>query len=146
MTQEDLTPPQPPEPLRPDVHRMEEPPLSENIFEQVDEPSPAPPRFSPRYPWLPLILFLLTCLTTWYSGTLLFGGWGGFQYSISVLAILGAHEMGHYLQSRRYGVPASLPMFIPMPLTPIGTMGAVIFQQPGVEPCLTSPSADLSLG
>ena len=36
-----------------------------------------------------------------------------------------AHEMGHYLFCRRYGVYATLPFFIPMP-TLIGTMGAVI--------------------
>ena len=34
--------------------------------------------------------------------------------------------MGHFLQAVRYKVPASLPFFIPMPLPPIGTMGAVI--------------------
>lgn len=37
-----------------------------------------------------------------------------------------AHEMGHYLYCRRYGVYATLPFFIPVPLPPIGTMGAVI--------------------
>ena len=47
------------------------------------------------------------------------------------MTTLFAHEMGHYLQARRYGVPASLPYFIPMPLSPIGTMGAVIVMQPG---------------
>jgi membrane-associated protease RseP (regulator of RpoE activity) len=43
-----------------------------------------------------------------------------------------AHELGHFLQARRYGVPASLPYFIPFPISPIGTMGAVIGMQPGV--------------
>jgi membrane-associated protease RseP (regulator of RpoE activity) len=47
------------------------------------------------------------------------------------MAILGAHEMGHYLQARRYGVPASFPYFIPFPISPFGTMGAVIVQQSG---------------
>lgn len=56
----------------------------------------------------------------------------GLTYATAVLVMLGAHEMGHYLQARRYGVPASLPMFIPMPFGPLGTMGAVIAQQPGV--------------
>lgn len=55
----------------------------------------------------------------------------GLTYSICVMSILMAHEMGHYLQAVRYGVPATLPLFIPMPAGPIGTMGAVIFQQPG---------------
>ena len=53
----------------------------------------------------------------------------GLTYSLAVLMMLGAHEAGHYLQARRYGVPASLPMFIPMPFGPLGTMGAVIVQQ-----------------
>lgn len=61
-------------------------------------------------------------------GTLL----NGLTYAIAVLVMLGAHEAGHYLQARRYKVPASLPLFIPMPIGPLGTMGAVIFQQPGV--------------
>jgi len=56
----------------------------------------------------------------------------GLTYAIAVMVMLGAHEAGHYLQALRYRVPASLPMFIPMPIGPLGTMGAVIFQQPGV--------------
>jgi membrane-associated protease RseP (regulator of RpoE activity) len=56
----------------------------------------------------------------------------GLTYAAGVMLILGAHEMGHYLQARRYRVPASLPMFIPMPITPFGTMGAVIVQDAGV--------------
>ena len=47
------------------------------------------------------------------------------------MTTLLAHELGHFLQARRYGVPASLPYFIPMPFSPIGTMGAVILMQPG---------------
>ena len=46
-------------------------------------------------------------------------------YSASVLGILGAHEMGHYLVCRRYDVDASLPYFLPFPSLS-GTMGAVI--------------------
>jgi membrane-associated protease RseP (regulator of RpoE activity) len=45
---------------------------------------------------------------------------------------LTAHEMGHFLQARRYHVAASLPYFIPMPLSPIGTMGAVIGMRGGM--------------
>jgi membrane-associated protease RseP (regulator of RpoE activity) len=47
------------------------------------------------------------------------------------MSILLAHEMGHFLQSRRHRVPASWPYFIPMPLMLFGTMGAVIFQGAG---------------
>lgn len=82
--------------------------------------------FAPRQPRrrLPLVLFLLTCVSTW-----LVGGW---TYAVAIMSILGAHEMGHFLQARRYRVPASFPYFIPMPLSPLGTMGAVIVQQAGV--------------
>jgi membrane-associated protease RseP (regulator of RpoE activity) len=53
---------------------------------------------------------------------------GGLWYSGTFLAILGAHEAGHYLYCRRYGLDASLPYFIPLPpfLTMTGTLGAVI--------------------
>ncbi len=46
------------------------------------------------------------------------------------MTILVCHEMGHFLQSYRYGVFASWPYFIPIPIPPIGTMGAVIFMEP----------------
>jgi membrane-associated protease RseP (regulator of RpoE activity) len=50
----------------------------------------------------------------------------GLRYMLAVLGILFAHEMGHFLATVRYGVPASLPFFLPLPITPIGTLGAVI--------------------
>jgi len=49
----------------------------------------------------------------------------GIPFSATLLAILFAHEMGHYLCCRCYGVRATLPFFIPAP-TLIGTLGAVI--------------------
>lgn len=70
-------------------------------------------------PWLKhLLLFLATIATTWWIG--------GPVYSATLLAILTAHEMGHYLMARRYRVPVSLPYFVPLPIPPFGTMGAVI--------------------
>ena len=36
------------------------------------------------------------------------------------------HEMGHFLATVRYRIPASLPFFLPLPISPIGTIGAVI--------------------
>lgn len=60
------------------------------------------------------------------SGTLSYSITGGICYSIAILSILGAHETGHYLASRKYGVPCSLPYFIPLPLPPFGTLGAFI--------------------
>jgi membrane-associated protease RseP (regulator of RpoE activity) len=56
--------------------------------------------------------------------------WSGLQYSGALMGILLFHEFGHYLQARRYHVPAIPPLFIPMPLPPFGTMGAVIVQSP----------------
>ena len=55
----------------------------------------------------------------------------GCTYSVPLMVILFAHEMGHYLQAVRYSIPASLPYFIPLPLPPMGTMGAVILQGEG---------------
>lgn len=49
----------------------------------------------------------------------------GVPFSATLLLILMAHEMGHYLCCRYYGVRATLPFFIPAP-TLIGTLGAVI--------------------
>ncbi len=65
-----------------------------------------------------VLLFVLTVLSTiWVGGRL---------YSLAIMTILLSHEMGHYLTSRRYGVPSSLPYFIPFPYFPFGTFGAVI--------------------
>jgi len=48
------------------------------------------------------------------------------QFTATLLGILLAHEFGHYVAARIHGVSASLPYFIPLPLPPFGTMGAVI--------------------
>lgn len=50
----------------------------------------------------------------------------GAQFAGALLGILLAHEFGHYIAARIHKVDASLPYFIPMPLSPFGTMGAVI--------------------
>lgn len=104
---------------------------------------------------LSLILFMLTCCSTFLIGTVVYGGvrldillaallgegphrmaiirhalWSGLCYAGPLMSILLLHELGHYLQARRYGVPAIPPLFIPLPLPPFGTMGAVIVQSP----------------
>ncbi|HUL24072.1 MAG TPA: site-2 protease family protein [Thermodesulfobacteriota bacterium] len=67
---------------------------------------------------IPIILFILTAASTWIVG--------GPAYSLTIILILLGHEMGHYLTSRRYGIRATLPFFLPLPLPPFGTLGAVI--------------------
>jgi membrane-associated protease RseP (regulator of RpoE activity) len=65
-----------------------------------------------------IILFILTVASTLIVG--------GPAYSFPIILILLGHEMGHYLMSRRYGIRATLPFFLPFPLPPFGTLGAVI--------------------
>lgn len=50
----------------------------------------------------------------------------GVLYTLALLGILGAHEMGHYIMARRHNVDVTLPFFIPLPINILGTMGAVI--------------------
>jgi membrane-associated protease RseP (regulator of RpoE activity) len=87
-------------------------------------------------PLLNLTLLLLTLGTTF--GTFLFiwsGGGantlsaavsGSLVFSLSLVLILGSHEMGHYAFARIHQVDTSLPYFIPLPLLGVGTLGAVI--------------------
>jgi Zn-dependent protease len=50
----------------------------------------------------------------------------GVPFSVGLMLILGCHELGHYITARAYGVHVSLPYFVPLPLWPMGTMGAII--------------------
>jgi Zn-dependent protease len=53
--------------------------------------------------------------------------WLGMPFALTLMGILLAHEMGHFIYCERYGVYATLPFFLPSPfLSPIGTFGAVI--------------------
>ncbi|MBI4317911.1 MAG: site-2 protease family protein [Chloroflexi bacterium] len=83
--------------------------------------------------WTALALFLATLVSVMFAGSTvepslenpaaLLSGW---PFAASLLAILLAHEFGHYLVGRRLGIPSTLPYFIPMPLSLLGTLGAVI--------------------
>lgn len=53
----------------------------------------------------------------------------GAIYMVAVLLILFVHEMGHFVATLIYKVPASFPFFLPFPMNPIGTLGAVIGMQ-----------------
>ncbi|MGI5835655.1 MAG: site-2 protease family protein [Chloroflexota bacterium] len=79
-----------------------------------------------------VVLFFLTLLSVLWIGSLYESGGqevsilAGWPFALSLLGILMAHEMGHFLVAKWQKVPASLPYFIPMPLSLLGTMGAVI--------------------
>ncbi len=99
---------------------------------------------------LPVVLFLLTCFTTfsagcyhwyptWIGGPATYGNttmsmsqviaqnWSdGLLFMVCVMAVLMFHEMGHFLMTVKHRVHASYPHFIPFPMMIIGTMGAVI--------------------
>lgn len=105
-------------------------------------PSAVPAR--PRSPVrLQALLFILTAATTFAAGVvgwqpMLFGvddtlaadigpHWQrGLAYMAAVMAVLAAHEAGHFIAARIHGIPATLPFFIPVPVLLTGTMGAVI--------------------
>ena len=53
----------------------------------------------------------------------------GWPFALSLLGILLSHEFGHYFMSRYHKTPATLPYFIPFPLSPLGTMGAAILMR-----------------
>ncbi len=91
--------------------------------------------------WINLGLFILTILSVLLTGAMyglnnpfsdnplqtainIFSS--GWPFAVSIIAILGAHESGHYLMGRKYGIQVSLPYFIPFPGTPLGTLGAFI--------------------
>jgi membrane-associated protease RseP (regulator of RpoE activity) len=101
------------------------------------------PKFQDRV-WLHVLLLILTIATTTFAGV---GHYLGYQadflpagtpglslalaakglwYSVTILAILGCHELGHYFACRYYDVDASLPFFLPVPSPLTGTLGAFI--------------------
>jgi membrane-associated protease RseP (regulator of RpoE activity) len=73
---------------------------------------------------LDLVQQYLQIFTTLHSRPVLLVD--GLAFSITLMTILLAHELGHYFACRYYGIDASLPYFLPFPLSPIGTLGAFI--------------------
>jgi membrane-associated protease RseP (regulator of RpoE activity) len=124
--------------------------LGAEIVDELAAPAAVAPVRRRRRVWLPAMLLLATGLSTfwvganqWYplvtlwldpspaasvvSRQMALVHWqDGLIYMLCVLGILLAHEMGHFVATLIYRIPASLPFVIPMPLLPIGTFGAVI--------------------
>ncbi len=93
-----------------------------------------PATTTPSRPWVNLLLFVLTAVTTTWAGALHSGvnlieqPWRfavGLPYSIGLMVILGAHELGHYFAARHHRIRVTLPYFIPVPFA-LGTFGAFI--------------------
>lgn len=99
------------------------------------------PPHVPSRPWINITLFVLTLISTLFTGSL-YGGdpsrinavsdlflpqniLQGWPFAVTLLGILLAHEFGHYFAARAHRVAVSLPFFIPMPLG-FGTLGAFI--------------------
>ncbi|MBI2882357.1 MAG: site-2 protease family protein, partial [Candidatus Methylomirabilis oxyfera] len=85
-------------------------------------------------PWVNVALLLATLTTTVFVGAANRGAnpfadpWSlvqGLPFAITLLLILGVHELGHYFTARHYGITVTLPYFIPAPVG-LGTFGAFI--------------------
>jgi len=130
------------------------PPLPSSTLEYY-QALPQPVRRPRQRYWLHALLLLATCFTTLVMGARMQynfehnrpalsvsdeslpyfpASWAltrparllaGWPFAVTVMLFFLAHEMGHYVSCRFYGIAATLPFFLPVP-TPIGTMGAVI--------------------
>ena len=105
---------------------------------------PRPPEPKASRAWINVLLFALTIFSVMLAGSqpaegtsmpsdtfgqimvLLRNILSGWPFALSLLGILTAHEFGHYLMSRHHKTPATLPYFIPLPFSPLGTLGAAI--------------------
>ncbi|WP_119072800.1 site-2 protease family protein [Aggregatilinea lenta] len=86
-------------------------------------------------PWWPnAVLLALTLLSLLYTGAVHQAGlrnetsitlWEGWPYALSMVLILGTHELGHYFAARHHHASVTLPYFIPAPFG-FGTLGAFI--------------------
>jgi membrane-associated protease RseP (regulator of RpoE activity) len=98
----------------------------------------------PSNVWVNVLLFVLTLFSVMLTGAIFSydgpasGDQGqmilnliknidnGIPFAASLLAILLAHEFGHYLAGRYHHTAVTLPYFLPFPLSYFGTMGAFI--------------------
>jgi membrane-associated protease RseP (regulator of RpoE activity) len=122
--------------LAPRVSPMGFVPMIHTPFEITLVRQPVRQRYDGWKGWpLNLGLFIATLATTLFAGAIMEGAdplshplalIKGVPFSASLILILGCHELGHYLTARAYGVQVSLPYFVPLPLPPMGTMGAII--------------------
>jgi membrane-associated protease RseP (regulator of RpoE activity) len=87
-----------------------------------------------KIPFLHIVLFILTMLSTLFVGAMQTGAdilkdpwkiYYGLPFALTLMIILLTHELSHYFASKKHGVNATLPYFIPAP-TIIGTFGAFI--------------------
>ena len=87
-----------------------------------------------KFPFLHLLLLLITFISTMLAGAIQEGInpivqphliYKGLPFSLTLMLILGTHEIGHYIASKKNGVSATLPYFIPAPSL-LGTFGAFI--------------------
>jgi membrane-associated protease RseP (regulator of RpoE activity) len=87
-----------------------------------------------KFPFVHLLLFILTLLSTLFVGAMQTGVdllkepvklYKGVPFSLTLMTILLSHELSHYFTSKKHGIKATLPYFIPAP-TIIGTFGAFI--------------------
>jgi len=91
------------------------------------------PHAKPSRIHINLLLFLATFGTTSITGYIIspFDWVGAVAFTVSLLAILGLHELSHKFAANKHGIEATAPYFIPGPPPPfgIGTFGAVIQQK-----------------
>jgi membrane-associated protease RseP (regulator of RpoE activity) len=91
-----------------------------------------------------ILLFIATFFTTTLAGVFwanqdpfqLYNFSAGLTYSVLLLAVISAHEFGHYFAARIHNIDVTLPFYIPFPflfLNPFGTMGAVIKMKSRVQ-------------
>ncbi|MBI5183693.1 MAG: site-2 protease family protein, partial [Nitrospinae bacterium] len=78
--------------------------------------------------YINILLFIATLCTTFIAGRILFTTViEGILFSFTLILILGTHEIGHYYMSKKWGIKATLPFFIPAPPPFLaGTFGAFI--------------------